>query len=117
MLLDLSAAFDTIDQHKLLTIFHDEIGINGIALKWFASFLKGRNQKFKIWNAFSAEKEFDYGVPQGSVLGPDIFNIYTRSFHEYMVWHRAQYWALIVSIFIQCPFMNIWCAAGRSIGP
>ncbi len=85
MLLDLSAAFDTIDQDKLLSILHDEIGINGIALKWFASFLKGRSQKVKIRNAFSAEKDLDYGLPQGSVLGPDLFNIYTRSFHKYMV--------------------------------
>ena len=88
MLLDLSAAFDTVDQDKLLTILHDEIGINGIALKWFASFLKGRSQKVKIRNAFSAEKELDYGVPQGSVLGPDLFNIYTSSFHNYMVKSR-----------------------------
>ena len=48
MLLDLSAAFDTVDQDKLLTILHDEVGINGIALKWFVSFLKGRSQKVKI---------------------------------------------------------------------
>ena len=48
MLLDLSAAFDTVDQDELLTLLHDEIGINGIALKWFASFLKGRSQKVLI---------------------------------------------------------------------
>ena len=89
MLPDLSAAFDTVYQDKLLTILHDEIGINGIALKWFASYLKGRSQKVKIRNAFSAENELDYGVPQGSVLGPNIFNIYRRSFHNYMVKSRC----------------------------
>ena len=42
MLLDLSAAFDTVDQEKLLSILKDEIGIEGTALKWFRSFIVGR---------------------------------------------------------------------------
>ena len=79
MLLDLSAAFDTVDQDKLLSILETEIGIEGTALKWFNSFLKGRMQKVKINNEYSSEVPLPYGVPQGSVLGPDLFNIYTRS--------------------------------------
>ena len=45
MLIDLSAAFDTVDQTKLLTILYNEIGVTGIAFKWFSSFLKGRTQR------------------------------------------------------------------------
>ena len=44
MLLDLSAAFDTVDHQKLLHILKQEIGIDGTALKWLTSFLCGRCQ-------------------------------------------------------------------------
>ena len=84
MLLDLSAAFDTVDQAKLMEILKSEIGIEGTALKWFKSFLMGRTQKVKINNTYSSESPLRYGVPQGSVLGPDLFNIYTRSFYKYI---------------------------------
>ena len=77
MLLDLSASFD---HRKLLNILHDEIGIRGKALSWFMYFLLGRTQKVMIGNTYSREEPLDYGVPQGSVLGPVLFNIYTRSF-------------------------------------
>ena len=50
--LDLSAAFDTIDPEKLLQILHDELGIGGVALEWFRSFLVGRTQRVKIEDEF-----------------------------------------------------------------
>ena len=84
MLLDLSAAFDTVDQSKLLLILQEEIGVEGIALKWFESFLQGRTQKVKIGNEYSVISELMYGVPQGSVLGPDLFKIYIRSLKRYI---------------------------------
>ena len=84
MLIDLSAAFDTVDQTKLLTILYNEIGVTGIAFKWFSSFLKGRTQRVKIRNTHSSESSLPYGVPQGSVLGPILFNIYTRSLCKYI---------------------------------
>ena len=76
---DLSAAFDTIDPDKLLQILHDELGITGVALKWFKSFLVGRKQRVKVNNEFSDYLEVIFGAPQGSILGPPLFNINVRS--------------------------------------
>ena len=76
---DLSTAFDTIDPDKLLQILHDEIGIGGVALQWFRSFLVGRTQRVKINNEYSESLDVPCGTPQGSVLGPPLFNINVRS--------------------------------------
>jgi hypothetical protein len=84
VLLDLSAAFDTVDHTKLLKILKDDIGIEGTALKWFESFLVGRTQRVKIGDAYSDLMELLFGVAQGSVLGPRLFKIYIRSLYKYV---------------------------------
>ena len=84
LLLDLSAAFDTVDQDKLLDILHNEIGIRGTCFKWFTSFLKNRTQRVKINDSFSDSVTLDFGVAQGTVLGPRCYNIYSRIFPEYV---------------------------------
>ena len=73
-----------MSQTKLLSILHDESDVEGTILKWFESYLKGRTQKVKIGNAYCAERVLDYGVPQGSVLRPDLFGIYIRSLCKYI---------------------------------
>ena len=79
ILLDMSAAFDTVDLKKLLNILEHRIGLKGTALKWFRSFLFDREQKVQI-NGFTSELLATlFGVPQGSVLGPILFNIYVSS--------------------------------------
>ena len=79
LLIDLSAAFDTVDNKKLLNILCNELKIRGNALKWFKSFLTNRSQCVLIGSCLSESVELSCGVPQGSVLGPILFNIYTNS--------------------------------------
>ena len=74
--LDLSAAFDTIDHDILIERLNKFLGISGKALDWFKSYLSDRTQTVFFNNEFSNYKTIKFGVPQGSVLGPILFNIY-----------------------------------------
>ena len=77
VMLDLSAAFDTIDHSVLLDALEHQFGLAGRVLRWFASYLRGRMQAVKIGEAVSQFIELLFGVPQGSVLGPVLFTLYT----------------------------------------
>ena len=76
-LLDLSAAFDTVDHDILLQRLRTSFGIDGVALKWFQSYLTGRTQHVRRGTDRSATVQLICGVPQGSVLGPILFILYT----------------------------------------
>jgi hypothetical protein len=76
-MLDLSSAFDTIDHSELLSRLKSIIGITGKALDWFSSYLTNRMQSILINGSKSRLWELLFGVPQGSVLGPILFIIYT----------------------------------------
>ena len=82
LLLDLSAAFDTVDHVKLLNILEKEIGVTGTALEWLREFLTNRTQRVKIGDSYSKVAILLYGVIQGSILGPRLFNIYIRSVYK-----------------------------------
>ena len=77
VLLDLSAAFDTLDHDILLTRMESCMGITDKALLWYKSYLHERSQAVKIDKTMSAFSPLVYGVPQGSVLGPKEFSKYT----------------------------------------
>jgi hypothetical protein len=78
ILLDLSAAFDTVN-HEILKNILQRLGIKDIVLKWLSSYLEHRHQTVKVQSQASNPKSVDCGVPQGSVLGPVLFTLYTAS--------------------------------------
>ena len=77
LLLDLSAAFDTVNLDILLNRLEHYFGVSGTALEWLNSYLKGRHQSVFLNGIKSVEHELVCGVPQGSVLGPIMFSMYT----------------------------------------
>ena len=78
-LLDLSAAFDTIDHTILLDRLNVYYGIRELALGWFKSYLSGRTRSVKEGSTLSHPAAHQYEVPQGSVLGPILFSLSTLS--------------------------------------
>ena len=84
--LDLSKAFDTVD-HKILLNKLNHYGIRGTVLDWFSSYLENRQQFTYINKTSSNIKAINYGVPQGSVLGPLLFLIYTNDIVNSLTYH------------------------------
>ena len=76
VLLDLSAAFDTVDHRILLNRLHNLIGISGTVFKWFQSYLTDREFFISLNECSSMSYKLNCGVPQGSILGPLLFNLY-----------------------------------------
>ncbi len=85
ILLDLTAAFDTIDHAILLQRLTDRYGVKGLVLKWIKSYLSHRSWSVSLDNTVSQERGLSYGVPQGSILGPLLFVLYVAPLSDIML--------------------------------
>ena len=81
VMLDLSAAFDTLDHEILISRLGSYFGFSDTVLRWFSSYLSGRTQSVIIGKTTSIHP-VDFGVPQGSILGPVLFTLYVAPLQD-----------------------------------
>ena len=82
VLLDLTAAFDTIDHGILLSRLRHRFGVTGATLDWLRSYLADRKQLVRIVSDNLSPTSVPFGVPQGSVVGPLLFTAYITPFGD-----------------------------------
>ena len=91
VLLDLSAAFDTIDHDIFVSRLSSRIGVRSVALSWFKSYLSGWSSQVDISGKLSSPKTSNFGLPQGSVVGPAGYSIYTLPVGDIARHHSISY--------------------------
>ena len=82
--LDLSAAIDTIDDNIYADIIEKRFRITRKCKNWIMSYLSTKKQKVQIGKKFSFDFDVNYGVPQGSILGPLLFTMYKTPNDDFM---------------------------------
>ena len=90
ILLDYTAAFDTVDHSILLSILEKSFGVTGTALDWIQSFLVGRSQIFQIGPDKSSTVIVFFGLPQGTILGPLFYIVYTADIETIIEKHGVK---------------------------
>ena len=116
VLLDQSAAFDTTDHDELLDCLRKWFGVGGRCLDWFKSYLSDRTQCIKIGSVLSEARKLKFGVPQGSVLGPILFSLYTTPLSKVISKHpdvKFHFYADDTQLFIHLKHKNAKIAFDR----
>ena len=90
LLLDLSAAFDTVEHNTLLRRLQNSFGIQGKVLLWLKSYLSGRSQCISVNGSLSRIFNLECGVPQGSCLGSLLFMLYTSRLFDIIKTHLPE---------------------------
>ena len=91
VLLDLSAAFDVIDHTILFQRLETTYGIHGKSLAWIKSYLTNRHQRVVIGSDTSDPCHLQFGVPQGSVLGPKLYCLFSKPIGDICRHHGFKY--------------------------
>ena len=109
VLLDLSAAFDTVNHSLLLQRLSCTFGIAETVLQWFRSYLDGRRQFVSIGNTNSTSRQLSCGVPQGSILGPVLYSLYTVPLGSVLRQHEVKFhlYADDTQIYSSCSPSNV----------
>jgi len=91
VLLDLSSAFDLVDHNILISRLEASTGFRGMVLKWFHSYLSNRSCLVCIGKQCSSKMKLGYGIPQVSILGPELFNLYTLPLGSVLTKHGVSF--------------------------
>ena len=105
-LLDLSAAFDTIDHTILLRRLGNWFRVSGKALDWFESYLTGRSQRIKLDHCLSSRSDLSFAVPQGSVLVPPLFTLYITPLSSLVSGHAISHHLYAVGSQLYVSFLS-----------
>ena len=82
--MDVSAAFGTVHHNILLNVLSSHYNISNTALKWITSYLSDRQTYISVHNLDSDGHIMDFSVPQGSILGPVLFNLYASTLESHL---------------------------------
>jgi hypothetical protein len=104
--LDLAKAFDTLDHTKMLQKLSN-LGFSPSTVQSFNAYLSDRTQRIKVDNVLSDPLPIQYGVPQGSILGPLLFIIYINNISSVVNCCRVQLYADDTLLYVSSPSVNV----------
>jgi hypothetical protein len=116
LFIDFKKAFDLVN-HKILLQKLEDIGIRGVALRWFESYLVGRTQRVRVGEVLSPPLPIQTGVPQGAVLSANLFLIFINTLLKQSFIGRINAFADDIAIFyFNKNAKNIWNCINHDLG-